>query len=172
MSLTTTPLYALAVTAMALVASAPVIAAPPGPNADVKDKRLYVVSGAPLRYTSALVSRVYTKAREPLEVKGRGKCGKRLCPVAFNGVELWAMRSRLDEARPAGPVATQRTLRLGDDGSDVKAAQEALVRAGYKVRVSGKFAQDTEKAIKEMQIANKLLPDGEIGATMRALLKL
>jgi len=165
---------AMAVAAvLVMTPGGPVLAAEPAAKADIKDKTVYLAPGSWLRYTDRLISRVYTTTKVTLQIKGRGVCTKRLCPVTHNGVELWAIRGRLDDTKPAtGTVVTERTLRLGDDGSDVKLVQDALTKAGYKVKADGKFGHDTQKAVEDLQKKNKIDVDGEIGPQTRIALKI
>ena len=153
--------------------SAPAALADIAANTDLSGKTLYVKVGSWLRYSDALVSRVYTTTKATLQVKGRGACTTRLCPVTHNNVELWALRSRLDLDKPAtGEVVTERTLRKGDEGTDVKLAQDALVKAGFKVEADGKYGNDTVKAVQKFQEKNGLEQDGDIGPATRIKMKL
>ena len=158
---------------MVLAASA-AYAESPAPKEDITGKTLYLTKGSWLRYSDALISRVYTTTKATLEVKGRDACTKILCPVYHNKVELWALRSRLEVKKPdTGVVVTERTLRNGDDGADVKLAQEALVKAGFKLeKVDGKYRGETQKAIEAFQAKNNINVDGEIGPETRTKLKL
>ena len=159
-------------TALSFSASLPALA-DIAANEDVSGKTLFVKPGSWLRYSDALVSRVYTTTKVTLEIKGRGKCTTRLCPVSHNNVDLWALRSRLDLAKPeAIPIVTERTLRPGDEGTDVKLAQEALVKAGFSVKTDGKYGSDTRKAVETFQGKNAIDVDGEIGNATRLKLKI
>jgi murein L,D-transpeptidase YcbB/YkuD len=164
--------------ALSLAATVSIMAAQPAladvaGGTDISGKVLYVKPGSWLRYSDSLISRVYTTTKATLEVKGRGACTARLCPVTHNNVDLWTLRSRLDLDRPAtGTIVTERTLRNGDEGADVKIAQDALVKAGYKLTADGKFGADTEKAVAQFQEKNGLDPDGDIGPATRIKLKL
>ncbi len=173
----TTPVLGLAaaVLAVSLLATGmgTAQAATPSEKADVKGKTLYLTTGAWLRYSDSLVSRVYTITKAVLQIEGRGTCSKRFCPVTHNGVQLWAARTKLDDQKPAtGVVVTERTLRLGDEGSDVKLAQEALVKAGYKIKADGKFGLDTKKSVEEVQKKSNIDIDGDIGPKTRIALKI
>ena len=171
---TPTTRTALSVAAtLTLLAASPAYANSPDVNADVAGKTLYIQAGSWLRYSDALISRVYTTTKATLEVKGRGACTKRLCPVTHNNVELWAIRTRIDDKRPdSGPVVTERTLRKGDEGTDVKLAQEALNKTGATINVDGKFGADMQRAIEKFQDANGLNVDGDIGPATRLKLKI
>lgn len=164
---------ALAVSAGLVLAGAPALANSPDKNADVSGKSLYLQKGSWLRYSDALISRVYTTTKATLEVKGRGACTTRLCPVTHNNVDLWAIRTSLDDRKPdSGPVVTDRTLRKGDEGVDVKIAQEALAKAGFAITADGKYGSGTVKAVQQFQDKNGLDNDGEIGPATRIKLKL
>ncbi|HRE01541.1 MAG TPA: peptidoglycan-binding domain-containing protein, partial [Ilumatobacteraceae bacterium] len=64
------------------------------------------------------------------------------------------------------------SVRNGDSGEGVKKIQEALVAAGYKLAVDGKFGNVTETAVKDFQKKNKLTVDGVVGPlTWKALEK-
>lgn len=157
-----------ALTVGMLLATAPSAqAAPPAAGEDISDKTVYISKGSWLRYSDALVSRVYTTTKATLQVKGRGNCTKRLCPVSHNGVELWAIISRLDVVKPEGVIETERTLRPGDEGGDVKIMQEALIKKGYKVKADGKFGSGTEEAVRAFQEKSGLDVDGDIGKATR-----
>lgn len=159
--------------AIVVLGTSSAFAAQPSENASVKDKTLYLATGAWLRYSDSLVSRVYTVTKAVLQVEGRGNCSRRFCPVTHNGVQLWAARTKLDDQKPTtGTVVTERTLRLGDEGSDVKLAQEALVKAGYKIKPDGKFGHDTQKAVEEIQKKANIDVDGDIGPKTRIALKI
>ena len=66
-------------------------------------------------------------------------------------------------------VQTQRTLKKGMTGEDVKAVQQQLVTLGYLTATpDGIFGGMTEAAVKEFQIANGLgYSDGMVGAWTR-----
>lgn len=173
----TTPVLGLAATVLAATMLATGMgtahAAAPSEKADVKGKTLYLTTGAWLRYSDSLVSRVYTITKAVLQIEGRGACSKRFCPVTHNGVQLWAARTKLDDQKPAtGVVVTDRTLHLGDEGSDVKHAQEALVKAGYKITADGRFGVDTKRAVEEVQKKSSIDVDGDIGPKTRIALKI
>lgn len=55
------------------------------------------------------------------------------------------------------------TLRLGDNGSEVRKLQTALKRAGASLTVDGAYGPKTEQAVKNFQSDNGLTPDGICG---------
>lgn len=164
-----TATIAMVLTGAALASSAH--AAPPAKGEDIAGKTVYVKQGSWLRYSDALISRVYTTTKATLQVKGRGACTKLLCPVTHNGVDVWALLSRLELEKPEGPITTERTLRPGDDGEDVKVMQEALIKKGYKVKADGKFGSGTEDAVRAFQEKSGITVDGDIGKETRDKLK-
>jgi GH24 family phage-related lysozyme (muramidase) len=63
-------------------------------------------------------------------------------------------------------------LRKGNVGDEVVELQRALGRAGFAVPVvDGKFGDRTERAVRDLQIASGLLPDGVVGPKTDAVLK-
>lgn len=160
-------------TGLSVLAAAPAFA-DVAANENVDGKALYVKPGSWIRYSDALVSRVYTTTKVTLEVKGRGTCTTRLCPITHNNTDLWALRSRLDIAKPAGDVIVvkERTLRAGDEGTDVKLAQEALNKNGAKIEADGKYGRTTVKAVQAFQEKSGLEADGDIGNATRLKLKI
>ena len=139
----------------------------PAANADIADKTVYLIPNSWLRYGPSLLSRLYTQNKLAMEIKGRGKCTFFACPVTHNTVELYARRSRLDLAKPTGTVVTERSLRLGDEGEDVRNAQKALAKAGYKVEADAKFGKSTQTAVEELQRKSGIEVDGAIGPKTR-----
>jgi hypothetical protein len=53
-----------------------------------------------------------------------------------------------------------RSLRRGDNGTDVQQLQAWLAKVGYDVLPNGFFGESTELAVLKFQIAGKLKPDG------------
>jgi hypothetical protein len=158
---------ALAGATLAL-AALPAAAEVPGANTDINGKTLYLRPNSWLRYSDSILSRVYTENKSTLEVKGAGSCKILLCPVMHAGVALWARRTHLDLVKPtAGIVLTDRTLRRGDEGDDVKLAQQALTKAGFATEVDGKFGRGTERAVREFQRKLGLEADGVLGPQTR-----
>jgi hypothetical protein len=145
-------------------------AAQPASGEDIKGKTVYMAAGARLRYSPSLAGRVYTRPKLPLELVGRGPCTNLFCPVKHNNVDLFASRLRLDTVKPSGPLLTDRTLRRGDEGEDVKVIQQALNKKGAKLEVDGKFGRSTEDAVKDVQRQSKVTADGVVGPETRRLL--
>ena len=72
----------------------------------------------------------------------------------------------VDDTLPEQPEATERILRNGDTGEDVRALQEALVLLGYdcgRWGADGDFGDATERAVKKFQLMRHLERDGEAG---------
>lgn len=166
-------------TTLALIAGLSVLAAAPAfadiaANENIDGKAIYVKPGSWIRYSDALLSRVYTTTKVTLEVKGRGPCTTRLCPISHNNTDLWALRSRLDIAKPTGDVVVvkERTLRAGDEGTDVKLAQEALNKSGARIEADGKYGRSTVKAVQAFQEKNGIEADGDLGNATRLKLKI
>lgn len=160
----------LAAGVVAVAAGVPLsqaLAGPPAGGEDITGKTVYLAPNAALRYGKSLLSRVYTRSASSLELKGTGSCTTFNCPVLHNGVALFARRVRLDIVRPTGPVLSDRTLRRGDDGTDVRALQELLVAKGYAVTVDGKFSSGTEDAVMVFQRREGLKVDGVVGPQVR-----
>jgi N-acetylmuramoyl-L-alanine amidase len=68
-------------------------------------------------------------------------------------------------------TATNRTLRPGMSGADVRALQRQLVRLHYDVgSVSGRYGYDTLHAVVPFQKVNRLARDGVVGPVVRARL--
>lgn len=65
-----------------------------------------------------------------------------------------------------------RTIKMEDEGPDVKLAQAALQCWGYTIVVTGIFGKEMDEKIRNFQKAKDLEPDGEIGpSTWKELLK-
>ena len=72
---------------------------------------------------------------------------------------------------PDDSPVESRTLRNGDEGADVKAMQEGLIRLGYdcgRWGADGDFGDATEIALKQFQKDHGLDPDGIFGPKSRA----
>ncbi len=161
----------LTAAALMLAATPAARAETPAAGADVAGKTVYVLPLSWLRYGEGLLSKPYTFTRNALEVKGRGKCSAAACPINVGGIDVFARRSRIDLVKPAtGTVVSYRTLRRGDEGDDVKAAQNALIKAGSKITADGKYGRGTEAAVRDFQRKNSLGVDGAIGPQTRAKL--
>lgn len=151
-----------------VVAAEPAVAQTPAAGTDITGKPVYLRKLSVLRYSESFVGRIYTLTRSTLEVTGRGKCSDGWCPLTHNKVALFARRSHIDLSKPQGePVVSERTLRPGDEGDDVRAIQEALNKKGAKIEVDGKMGRATVQAIVEFQRKNGLTPDGTIGPETR-----
>ena len=135
-------------------------------------KKLEIASAIYIGRTNSLIGRVYTRNTVTLEIQGRGQCKLVFCPVRHNGVDLFAVRARLDLDKPAStPVLSERSLRRGDEGEDVKALKQALIKAGFTaIVVDGKFGRGTEQAVRDFQRKNGLTADGAVGPQTRAKL--
>lgn len=59
-------------------------------------------------------------------------------------------------------VLGSRTMKYGDQGTDVLAAQNYLIKKGYQVSTDGKFSFTMEIAVKLFQEANELSNSGVI----------
>lgn len=65
-----------------------------------------------------------------------------------------------------------RTIKMDDQGPDVKLAQAALQCWGYSIIVTGIFGKEMDEKIRNFQKAKGLYPDGEIGPeTWKELLR-
>jgi peptidoglycan hydrolase-like protein with peptidoglycan-binding domain len=64
-----------------------------------------------------------------------------------------------------------RTLRMGDSGTDVKQLQELLTSAGVKVKADGNFGAGTKAAVQRFQRAAYLQASGVVGPTTIAKLR-
>jgi hypothetical protein len=69
------------------------------------------------------------------------------------------------------PPGERAKLVRGDEGADVSAVQELLVRRGYQIKVDGKYGPATEEAVRQFQRANGLNPDGRVGPLTREKLR-
>lgn len=58
---------------------------------------------------------------------------------------------------------SNKVLKRGSRGVDVKYLQYMLNKAGYKLAIDGSFGPSTEKAVKSFQTNNKLTVDGIVG---------
>ena len=70
-----------------------------------------------------------------------------------------------------GIASAAEPIRFGDEGAEVKALQEQLIKEGYTVSADGDFGSGTEVAVKEFQKARGLDADGIVGQmTHKALM--
>lgn len=86
-----------------------------------------------------------------------------------------------DDEKPAEPIPDDRiprknlqvrTIKIEDEGPDVKLAQAALQCWGYTIIVTGIFGKEMDEKIRHFQKAKCLDPDGEIGpSTWKELLR-
>ena len=166
----------LALTAAALSAlllAGPQQAAAQNPTAgtDLSGRKVYLRKLSVLRYGESFTARIYTLTRVTLEVDGRGICTDGWCPLTHNKGALFARRSHLDMSVPQGSiVVSERTLRPGDEGEDVKAVQQVLTKKGYNLGpngADGSYGQGTAAAVRDFQSKNGLTVDGEVGPETR-----
>jgi peptidoglycan hydrolase-like protein with peptidoglycan-binding domain len=73
--------------------------------------------------------------------------------------------------RPNGAHLGDRALRAGASGTDVRELQKALRKAGFSVKVDGRFGSSTVRAVKRFQRAAQLTASGTVGAKTVAALK-
>lgn len=79
-----------------LLALAPASAQTPPADYDGTSANFFISANSMLRYGDSLLSKRYmTVGSEGMQVKGRGRCTTAVCPVSFNGIDLFARRSRL-----------------------------------------------------------------------------
>ncbi len=75
-------------------------------------------------------------------------------------------------AKGSAPAITNTILRIGSSGEEVKELQETLKILGYGIsNVSGKFDEETEKAVKDFQKTNEILVDGIVGPQTKRTLR-
>jgi peptidoglycan hydrolase-like protein with peptidoglycan-binding domain len=90
------------------------------------------------------------------------------------GVPLCAAPSALARTPTKGSHLGDRTLRPGAKGGDVTELQQALGKAGFRVKPDGEFGTATVRAVKRFQRASRLTPSGTadrrtVSALKRAL---
>jgi peptidoglycan hydrolase-like protein with peptidoglycan-binding domain len=73
--------------------------------------------------------------------------------------------------RTTGLHLGDRGLRAGASGTDVRELQKALRKAGFRVKVDGRFGAATVRAVKRFQRAAQLTPSGTVGRKTVAALK-
>ena len=97
-------------------------------------------------------------------------------PLTVRGVVISkALLSAEAPVRVSAHDAEERTLRLQSplmQGDDVKAVQQALVRAGFAVTPDGAFGSITDAAVKLFQKQKGLTIDGIVGPATRSALGL
>lgn len=169
-------------------ATAPAVAQGQTPpiNFDGTTTTFFITANSMLRYGDSLLSKHYmTVGAEGMQIKGRGPCTVFVCPVTFNGIDLFARRSRL---RLDGPVAggsgggsygggsgkgcagITRTLRRGDENDEVRTLQEILVKAGFPMTADGKYGRKTAAAVEQLQRRSRIKADGTVGPKTLAIL--
>ena len=144
-------------------------------NFDGTNTTFFITANSMLRYGPSLLSKHYmTVGGEGMQIKGRGPCTVFVCPVTFNGIDLFARRSRL---RLDGPVTTgkgcagiTRTLRRGDENNEIQILQEILVKAGFPMTADGKYGRKTEAAVRQLQRRANINADGTVGPKTLAIL--
>ena len=140
----------------------------PAPGTDIAGKSVFLRPLSILRYNESLFAKPYTLTRVTLEVAGRGRCNDGWCPLTHNKVALFARRTHIDLGRPqSGIVVSDRTLRRGDTGEDVRAIQEVLNKNGARLVVDGVYGRGTIAAVVDFQRRNGLVADGEVGRETR-----
>lgn len=79
------------------------------------------------------------------------------CPAASSGV--------------AGTIVTDRTMKVGLKGNDVKLVQQILAKEGYSLGIiDGSYGKRTARAIRDFQYDNDLPATGEVDANTLAKL--
>jgi hypothetical protein len=174
-------LTVVAFAALPSIASAQV--RPPEAGFNGRDASYDLSAGSQLRVGDRLTDRLLYSVWERTVVKGTGSCTTNACPVAFNGQEVYARRTRLtlvdaNAPRPPGsgvagdkyPAGWKR-LQRGDSGDKVRELQDLLVREGAKdIKPDGRFGRSTEAAVRDLQRRKRLPVDGVAGyETLRAL---
>jgi peptidoglycan hydrolase-like protein with peptidoglycan-binding domain len=84
---------------------------------------------------------------------------------------LVAAPGALASSPKTGAHLGDRTLRAGDSGPDVRELQQALTKAGFKVKLDSSFGTSTLRAVKRFQRASRLTPSGTVGRRTVAALK-
>lgn len=157
-----------AVASVAIAGSMPAPAQTPAAGTDIDRKPVFLRPLSVLRYNESFLAKPYTLTRVTLEVIGRGRCNDGWCPLTHNNVALFARRNNIDLSRPqTGTVVTERTLRRGDTGEDVRAIQEVLVKKGAQIAIDGVYGRGTIAAVIDFQRRNGLVADGEVGRETR-----
>ena len=97
-SLRRSSVRALAAAAFAglMAQASPAAAQTPPADFDGTTATYFISARSILRYGDSLLSKQYlTVGTEGMQIKGRGRCTVFVCPVSFNGIDLFARRSRL-----------------------------------------------------------------------------
>lgn len=181
------PAALAAALAMTVVAADTMAQTPPA-GFEGKDKTYELSGGSQLRAGGGLTDRLLYTVWERTTVVGSGPCSDGACPLTFNGKQVYARRSRLTLAAPAGaptastPSASQPAagdgryppgwsrLQRGDKGDNVKRLQDLLIKDGAKLTADGNFGRGTEAAVRDLQKRKGLKADGVVGfETLRAL---
>ena len=164
-------LAAATLAGLSMINATAVQAQTPAPGTDITGKPVFLRPLSVLRFNESFLAKPYTLTRVTLEVVGRGRCNDGWCPLTHNNVALFARRTHIDLGRPqTGIVVSERTLRRGDTGDDVKAIQELLNKKGAKLVADGVYGRGTIAAVMDFQRRNGLVADGEAGrATRKAL---
>lgn len=183
---------ALAVAAAVTGASGAAHAQTPPPDFDGTNATFFITANSMLRYGDSLLSKRYmTIGSDGMQIKGRGRCTSAVCPVTFNGIDLFARRSRLrlDGGAAGGGsnsgygavgqpyqsgkqcAGITRTLRPGDESNEVRALQEILIKAGFReINPDGRYGRKTEAAVVQMQRRANINADGRVGPKTIAIL--
>lgn len=96
-------------------------------------------------------------------------------PINVRGVRIDETTFGAPPLRVSAQDVEVRVLMLQSPnmrGEDVRALQEALVAAGFKVDTDGVFGPQTEDTVTQFQSAKGLLPDGMAGPATRSALRL
>ena len=182
----------IAIAASMLAAAQQASAQTPPPDFDGTNATYFITANSMLRYGDSLFSKRYmTVGSDGMQIKGRGPCTQAVCPVTFNGIDLFARRSRLrleggaagnDSNSGYGVVGQRyqpgkqcagitRTLRPGDESNEVRTLQEILIKAGFKeINPDGRYGRKTEAAVVQMQRRANINPDGRVGPKTIAIL--
>ena len=172
-----------------LTATAPALAQGQTPpiNFDGTNTTFFITANSMLRYGDSLLSKHYmTVGAEGMQIKGRGPCTVFVCPVTFNGIDLFARRSRLrldglvaggsggggsyGGGSGKGCAGITRTLRRGDENNEVRILQEILIKAGFPMTADGKYGRKTAAAVEQLQRRARIKADGTVGPKTLAIL--
>jgi peptidoglycan hydrolase-like protein with peptidoglycan-binding domain len=87
------------------------------------------------------------------------------------GASLVAAPGALAKTPTKAAHLGDRTLRAGASGADVKELQQALGKAGFRVKTDGQFGTGTVRAVKRFQRASRLNPSGTVDRRTVSALK-